>query len=153
MTAAADRSRAAWQRHMIAETGLAPTAVLVALVIAVYVDETGGQGVYMTAEELARLCHVQSVAVIRHHLWRLQELAWIKSDQNVRYLDWPTRFRRAPHMDSVIPHHSEPAEPFSPAASHRFVPAERPANGRPGPDRCLECGLPEALHTVAATAP
>ena len=136
MSGPVTRNRETWIRHLLADRAVPAGARLAGLVIAVYVDDSGGQGVYLTANDVAHLAGIAAIATVREWLDMLQRLGWLVTDGQVRYLGWPSRFSAAGAPDTP--------EPFEVRREHVFV---TPADDSGG---CLECGAPAAVHPGGA---
>jgi hypothetical protein len=88
LSAAVDRNRAAWQ-HRICNSGLPPSARLVALALSVYSDPTGGQGVWFSGSELATVTGIRTLTTVSHYCRMLVDAGYLRKLDGAWYLTWP----------------------------------------------------------------
>lgn len=99
--ATASRGRLAWQMRLSWAHAVPPVARHIGLVIGLYTDEHGQQGVWLSALDLARLTGMGQSTVIRYRRI-LEDAGWVTQAGGAWFLAWPGELPLTAEMAEVL---------------------------------------------------
>lgn len=82
------RNREAWQKR-ITSSDLPATARLIALAISLYTDASGGQGVWLSSSDVARLVGIRALTTVNSHVRTLTTDGWLRREDGAWFLAFP----------------------------------------------------------------
>ncbi len=88
LSVAVDRNRAAWQKA-VCGSDLPASARLVALALSVYSDPSGGQGVWFSSSDLARVTGIRALTTVNRYVRMLTETGYLHKSDGAWFLTWP----------------------------------------------------------------
>lgn len=88
MTGRGRGGRGAWQKEII-RSDLPATARLVALAVSLYTDEAGGQGMWLSATDIARITGLRSLNTVNVYMRKLRDAGWLIREDGALFLAWP----------------------------------------------------------------